>query len=113
MNDHIVERIRRGLDGLNEGLDARSEAEQVMTQIAGRTPRQMDDAQQTRILRRLSLAAALVLVGLGAFALGHLQNARPTDLELPALVTLEEDGYGTYSTPDLVLADLLIGENPE
>ncbi|MBI4880465.1 MAG: hypothetical protein HY812_12520 [Planctomycetes bacterium] len=83
----------------------------VLRRIAGQSPQDSAEAARIRALQGLTLAAASVLVLL--FTLGRASAPPPAerlDAEAPALLTLEEDGYGTYMSTPAVLEELLTGE---
>ncbi len=109
-SDDCVERIRHALRAMPSG--GRSEA--ILGRIAGRSPAEMCGTAQVRHLRRLTGVAALILLLL--LGLGITEgNDRPVTSQTDPLpiFTLEEDGFGTYSSAAIVLEEILIGEAEE
>ncbi len=83
----------------------------VLSRIAGQSPQNLAEAARVRALQGLTLAAASVLgLLLLLGAAGVPPAAERLDAEAPALLTLEEDGYGTYMSAPAVLEEVLTGE---
>ena len=110
----IEARVQRYLRESASG-ERRSVVERVQRRIGGRSPRELIELERLRSVRRLSAAAALVLVSLAALTWSREASApravsvddlqiAPQD-ELFSMVTLAEGGYATYAGErDLLLA---------
>lgn len=86
----------------------------ALGRIGARTPRQWNDLYLARRLRLASGAAAVLLAALTLWS--SAKPVRPGagfEIASPSpLVTLEEDGFATYSSEPALLIDVLVGEEP-
>jgi hypothetical protein len=112
--DQDLQRLRAALGSGAEPAEQPA-LQRALRRIGQRTPREWADRYMAHRLRVASGIAAGIFVLLSLFARTSLVETPPREnsvaaAEPPALVTLEEDGFATYSTEPSLLAAVLVGE---